>query len=291
MSPGASLALADNPGFADLVAALAAAPSREFRPIEPGVRAALAARAARAAFLRRAGTALAAAAAVAVAVLFAPAGERGAGAVLPQGTCGSGVAGAVLPQGPCGSGVAGAVLPQGPCGLADTIARQRLDGSWPSARGGEAGAPGATALAMLELAPAAKAGDSAAAEALSRGAAWLRAHQNPDGSFGAAPADSAAGAWNLALCAAALLDLYGAGGREDLFTPVDGAVGAVRDRLARPSAADLPLAAALALADSLEWPDAGDLRRAMRRLDVPGGTFSERRAALAHAALNPRPDA
>ena len=119
-------------------------------------------------------------------------------------------------------------------------------------------------------------------------AAWLRAHQNADGSFGAAPADSAAGAWNLALGATALMRLYATGARPDLFTPIDGAVAALRDRLARPAAgaADLQLASALALADSLEWPDApsGDLHRAMRRLGTEGASFAERRDALARLA-------
>ena len=48
---------------------------------------------------------------------------------------------------------------------------------------------------MIELADGAM-DDPAAAAALARGAAWLRAHQNADGSFGAAPAESAASAWN-----------------------------------------------------------------------------------------------
>ena len=266
MNPGASAALADNPDFAGLVRALAAAPERTFRSVEPAVSAAIRFRAERLALLRRAGSVLAAAAAVAVAVLFDP---------------GSGPAAA-----PDGAGGPRPVPTQASRGLAETIALQRPDGSWPAAHGGAAALPAGTALAMLELAPAAKAGDAAAAAAVARGAAWLRANQNADGSFGAVPADTAAGAWNLALCTTALLDLYGAGGREDLFTPVDGAVGAVRERLARPSAADLPLAAALALADSLEWPDeaAGDLRRAMRRLNVEGDTFVARRNALARIA-------
>lgn len=141
---------------------------------------------------------------------------------------------------------------------------------------------------MLELAPAAES-DPAAAAALARGAAWLRAHQNADGSFGAAPADTAAGRYNLALSAAALLRLYEAGGRSDLFTPIDGAVGAIRASLAASpagGAADVPLASALALADSLEWPDAaaGDLRRAMRRLGTEGATFAAKRDALARLA-------
>lgn len=262
MTPGSLQALADNPEFSGLIAALAAAPMRPFRSVEPAVRAAVAARAERLAMLRRGGSVLAAAAAVAVAVLFAP--DSGPAAA-PAGADGR------------------TVSSQVPAGFAETIARQRQDGSWASARGGEASAPAATALAMLELAGS---DDPAAAAAVARGAAWLRAHQNPDGSFGAASADSAAGAWNLALGATALMRLYQAGGREDLFTPVDGAVGAVRERLARPSAADLPLAAALALADTLEWPDAaaGDLRRAMRRLDVSGETFADRRDALARLA-------
>lgn len=263
MTPGHAAALADNPGFSDLIDALAAAPMRAFRPVEPAVRAALAARAARVARLRRAGSVLAAAAAaLAVAVLSDP-----------------------------GSDGRRTVLPQDPCGLAASassalLSRQRPDGSWAADRGGESNVPAATALAMLELAGAKD--DPAAAAAVSRGAAWLRAHQNADGSFGTAPADSVAGAWNLALGTTALLRLYGEGGRTDLFTPVDAAVTAVRDRLARPSpaAAERQLAAALALADSLEWPDerAGDLRRAMRRLGAGDGSFAAGRDALARLA-------
>ena len=279
MTPGHAAALADNPGFEELIAALAAAPAREFPSVEPAVAAAIRFRTERRALLRRGGAVLAAAAALAAAVLLDP----GAGA--PQAVPS---VSPVLPQGPCdlaaSTSSTSSTFPLFRFSTSSTLlSRQRPDGSWVADRGGEAAAPAATALAMLELAGS---DDPAAAAALARGAAWLRARQNPDGSFGAAPADSAAGAWNLALGATALMRLYQAGGREDLFTPIDGAVGAVRERLARPSSADLPLAAALALADSLEWPDAvaGDLRRAMRRLDVAGETFAARRDALVRLA-------
>ena len=256
-TPGYAAALADNPDCAGLLASLAAAPAREFPSVEPAVRAALR-RAAFAARVRRgAAGALAAAAALAAAVLAAPSEQP-----LSPPSSASTVSTALL-------------------------ASQRPDGSWAADRGGEANAPAATALAMIELADGAM-DDPAAAAALARGAAWLRAHQNADGSFGAAPAESAASAWNLALSATALLRLYEAGGHSDLFTPIDGAVGALRARLARPAsaAADLQLASALALADSLEWPDAnsGDLRRAMRRVGAEGETFAAKRDALARLA-------
>ncbi len=269
-TPGYAAALADNPDCAALLAALAAAPERDVAPLAPRVLAAIRARAVRAARLRRLGAGLAAAAVAAAVVLATPPSDRPAAPDRPA-------------AGP--SSVS-------PLSLA---ARQRPDGSWAADRGGEAMAPAATALAMLELAAGA-AGDPAAAAALERGAAWLRAHQNADGSFGAAPADSAAGAYNLALGATALLRLYEAGGRSDLFTPIDGAVGAIRARLARPAAAgaaDVPLASALALADALEWPDenAGDLRRAVRRIDGAGfapvasaPTFEGKRDALRRLA-------
>ena len=259
-SPGYSEALADNPGCADLLAALAAAPARGAPSVAPRVLAAIRLRAR----LRRAGAGVAAAAAVAaIALLAAP-----------------------RPSSP-------STLPIPSSSLA---ALQRPDGSWAADRGGEAMAPAATALAMLELSAGEK-GDPAAAAALARGAAWLRAHQNADGSFGSAPTTSAAGSYNLALGATALLRLYEAGGHSDLFTPIDAAVAAVRARLASApadgGAADVPLASALALADALEWPDAnaGDLRRAMRRLAGAGfapvagePTFEGKRAALASLA-------
>ncbi|MBQ6103413.1 MAG: hypothetical protein IJL06_07050, partial [Kiritimatiellae bacterium] len=72
------------------------------------------------------------------------------------------------------------------------------------------------------------------------------------------------------------------------FTPIDGAVGAVRARLAAEPRGrgvpqgDLWLASALALADALDWTDAhsGALRRALLRID---GSGDERLASVAAA--------
>ena len=82
--------------------------------------------------------------------------------------------------------------------------------------------------------------------------------------------------------------LYQAGGREDLFTPIDGAVAALRFHLDRSVSpvTDRQLASALALADTLEWSDenTGALHRAMRRLGDANDPFAASRDAFARLA-------
>ena len=257
-SPGLQDALADNPGCADLIAALAAAPDRApARSVAPAVvafaRRDLRLRAVRRAFLASA----AAAAALVAAFLLLPGSDSAPADGLSQAR--------FARQSPQGGGR-----------LHELAATQRPDGSWAPEHGGEALAPAATGLAVLRLAAS---GDPSFEPALQRAAAWLRAQQNADGTFGAVAPSGASAAHNLAIPAVALLRLYESGSYPELFTPIDGAVGAVRARLAaEPRGAggvpqgDVWLAAALALADSLEWSDAhsGDLRRALLRIDGSG---------------------
>ena len=262
LSRGAAEALADNPEFRDIVLALAGAPDEPCAaasaPLAPRVLRAVAARRRFAARVRAfALAAAAAAAAVAVVPAISSAGGGQAGGA------GSGAAPALAGRSAAESAAVAAL-----------IAAQGEDGSWTPARGGEGLAPAATGLAVLRLAAS---GDPAAAPALAKAAAWLRAEQNPDGSFGRGEGVSPGlAAPNLALPAAALLRLYGTGGWPELFTPADGAVAAVRARLAAASDApregDVWLAAALSLADELDWPDSfsGDLRRTLRRFAVSG---------------------
>ena len=278
LAPGAAEALADHPEFGDLVRALAAAPlhpaAARARSVAPAVRAAIRRRA----LLRRLvlRPAVAAAAIAALALLLRP-GAGGPAAGAP--------ASPVLAGAPVPAPAAAAPFALPSADPAALLASQRADGSWAPARGGDALAPAATGLAVLVLA---RSGDPAVEPALRRAAAWLRAHQNPDGSFGAAA--PGAEAYNLALPAAAMLRLYGDGGWPELFPPIDGAVAAVRDRLARAAAGsarapdgEVWLASALARADALAWSDAhsGDLRRALRRLE---GSGDARLAALAEAS-------
>jgi hypothetical protein len=264
-SPGLQDALADNPGCADLLAALAAAPDRApARSVAPAV-VSFARRDLRLRAARRALLASAAAAAVAAFLL------------LPGSA----------PDAPLPGSVA---VAESPATAADPLAElaslQRPDGSWAPESGGEALAPAATGLAVLRLAAS---GNPAFEPALQRAAAWLRAQQNADGTFGAVAPSGASAAHNLAIPAVALLRLYESGSYPELFTPIDGAVGAVRARLAaEPRGRGVPqgevwLAAALALADSLEWSDAhsGDLRRALLRID---GSGDARLAPVAAAA-------
>ena len=255
-SPGLQDALADNPGCADLIAALAAATDRApVRSVAPVV-VAFARRDLRLRRSRRAILASAAAAAALVAAfLILPGSDSAPADGLPQAR--------FVRQSPRGGE------------LHDLAATQRPDGSWAPEHGGEALAPAATGLAVLRLAAS---GDPSFEPALQRAAAWLRAQQNADGTFGAVAPSGASAAHNLAIPAVALLRLYESGSYPELFTPIDGAVGAVRARLAsEPRGAGVPqgevwLAAALALADSLEWSDAhsGDLRRALLRIDGSG---------------------
>ncbi len=255
-SSGLQDALADNPGCADLIAALAAATDRApVRSVAPVV-VAFARRDLRLRRSRRAILASAAAAAALVAVfLILPGSDSAPADGLPQAR--------FVRQSPRGGE------------LHDLAATQRPDGSWAPEHGGEALAPAATGLAVLRLAAS---GDPSFEPALQRAAAWLRAQQNADGTFGAVAPSGASAAHNLAIPAVALLRLYESGSYPELFTPIDGAVGAVRARLAsEPRGAGVPqgevwLAAALALADSLEWSDAhsGDLRRALLRIDGSG---------------------
>lgn len=237
--------LADNPDFADIVSALAAAPDEPealaARPIAPRVVAAIAARRRAARLLRRRLSAAAAAAAAVAAVVAAP---------------------ALLPPRP-----GAAVSSAGP-------AQTRLPGGVQSVvRGDDPLAPAAAALAVMHMASAGERDGGEGAAALERAVSFLRAVQNPDGSFGvAASAGTGVSDRNLALCAAALLKLYETGRWPELFTPVDGAITAIRERLAALSAAppregEVYLAAALAVADDLEWPDSksGAMRNALRR--------------------------
>ena len=241
-SPGLAETLRDHPEFSDLAAALAAEPDEPAAaaapPLAPRVLAILAAERRRRAFRRRAVAVLSGAAAAAAALVAIP-GLRAPGEGAARRAPGDAVAA--------------------------IVAAQRPDGSWSAPGGGEALAPAATGLAVLRLAAS---GDPAAAPALERAAAWLRAAQNADGSFGRASTDGLA-APNLALPAAAILRLYGSGDWPELFTPADAAVAAVRARLAAapadPRQGDVLLAAALSIADGLEWPDRGDLRRTLRR--------------------------
>ena len=258
MNTGAAQALSDNPDFADLVRALAAAPDRAPAvSVAPRVLAAIRWRRR----LRRA----AAAAAAAVALVAAGAPRLGDGA--PQA---AGPQPEACDLQPATLAVQPATLHRGEAAL--VAAAQRPDGSWAPSCGEEALAPAATGLAMLRLAAT---GDPAFEPALRRAAAWLRAHQNADGSFGAAAPNVAA--HNVGIPALALLRLYETGAYPELFTPIDGAVAAVRARLAQGTApsvtrGDAWLASALAVADMLEWTDrfGGDLRRALLRIDASG---------------------
>ena len=254
-TPGLQDALADNPGCADLLRALAAAPDRApARSVAPAVLAA-ARRDLRLRAARRALLASAAAAAVAAFVLL-PASAPDASTIQHSAFSIQHSTAATNP-------------------LAKLASLQRPDGSWAPESGGEALAPAATGLAILRLVAS---GDPSFEPALQRAAAWLRANQNADGTFGAAAPAGPSAAHNLAIPAVALLRLYESGSYPELFTPIDGAVGAVRARLAaEPRGAGVPqgevwLAAALALADSLAWSDAhsGDLRRALLRIDGSG---------------------
>ena len=254
-TPGLQDALADNPGCADLLRALAAAPDRPpARSVAPAVLAA-ARRDLRLRAARRALLASVAAAAVAAFVLL-PASAPDASTIQHSAFSIQHSTAATNP-------------------LAKLASLQRPDGSWAPESGGEALAPAATGLAILRLVAS---GDPSFEPALQRAAAWLRANQNADGTFGAAAPAGPSAAHNLAIPAVALLRLYESGSYPELFTPIDGAVGAVRARLAEePRGAGVPqgevwLAAALALADSLAWSDAhsGDLRRALLRIDGSG---------------------
>ena len=255
-SPGLQDALADNPGCADLLAALAAAPDRApARSVAPAV-IAFARRDLRLRAVRRLAVAAAAAAALVAAFLLLPGSAPETPTIQHSAFSIQHSTAAADP-------------------LAELASLQRPDGSWAPERGGEALAPAATGLAVLRLAAS---GDPSFEPALQRAAAWLRAQQNADGTFGAIAPSGASAAHNLAIPAVALLRLYESGSYPELFTPIDGAVGAVRARLsAEPRGAGVPqgevwLAAALALADSLEWSDAhsGDLRRALLRIDGSG---------------------
>ena len=277
-SPGLQDALADNPGCADLLAALAAAPDRApARSVAPAV-VALARRDLRLRAVRRALLASAAAAAAFVAAFL----------LLP-GSAPAPASSATIQH----SSFSIHHSEKDP--LRSLASSQRPDGSWAPDCGGEALSPAATGLAVLRLAAS---GDPSFEPALQRAAAWLRAQQNADGTFGAVAPSGASAAHNLAIPAVALLRLYESGSYPELFTPIDGAVGAVRARLAsEPRGAGVPqgevwLAAALALADSLEWSDAhsGDLRRTLLRIDGSGdarlapvaaaSTLSAKREAL-----------
>lgn len=278
-TPGLQDALADNPGCADLLRALAAAPDRApARSVAPAVLAA-ARRDLRLRSARRALLASAAAAAVAAAFLLLPGTSPAPAAPSPAALAADGTpAAAPSPRGlppKAGGGVIQHSAFSIQHSLSALAASQRPDGSWAPESGGEALAPAATGLAVLRLAAS---GDPSFESALQRAAAWLRANQNADGTFGAAAPAGPSAAHNLAIPAVALLRLYESGSYPELFTPIDGAVGAVRARLAaEPRGAAVPqgevwLAAALALADSLEWSDAhsGDLRRALLRIDGSG---------------------
>ena len=263
-SPGTQDALADNPGCADLLAALAAAPDRApARSVAPAV-VAFARRDLRLRAVRRAFLASAAAAAALVAAFLLLPGSAPSPSAAPAALAAGGT--------PAAARHSSLVAPRSLSALASS---QRPDGSWAPERGGEALAPAATGLAVLRLAAS---GDPSFEPALQRAAAWLRAQQNADGTFGAVAPSGASAAHNLAIPAVALLRLYESGSYPELFTPIDGAVGAVRARLAtEPRGAGVPqgdvwLAAALALADSLEWSDAhsGDLRRTLLRIDGSG---------------------
>ena len=277
-TPGLQDALADNPGCADLLRALAAAPDRPpARSVAPAVLAA-ARRDLRLRAARRALLASAAAAAVAAAFLLVPGTSPAPAAPSPAALAANGTPAAPSPRGlPPKAG--GGVIQHSAFGIQHSLsalaASQRPDGSWAPESGGEALAPAATGLAILRLVAS---GDPSFEPALQRAAAWLRANQNADGTFGAAAPAGPSAAHNLAIPAVALLRLYESGSYPELFTPIDGAVGAVRARLAaEPRGAGVPqgevwLASALALADSLEWSDAhsGDLRRALLRIDGSG---------------------
>ena len=284
-TPGLQDALADNPGCAELLRALAAAPDRApARSVAPAVLAA-ARRDLRLRAARRALLASAAAAAVIAAFLLLPGTSPAPAATSPATLAADGTPAAApslrgLPP-KAGGGVVqhSAFSIQHSTAATNPLAKlaslQRPDGSWAPESGGEALAPAATGLAVLRLAAS---GDPSFEPALQRAAAWLRANQNADGTFGAAVPAGPSATHNLAIPAVALLRLYESGSYPELFTPIDGAVGAVRARLAaEPRGAGVPqgevwLAAALALADSLEWSDAhsGDLRRALLRIDGSG---------------------
>lgn len=278
-TPGLQDALADNPDCADLLRALAAAPDRApASSVAPAVLAA-ARRDLRLRAARRALLASAAAAAVVAAFLLLPGTSPAPAAPSPAALAADGTpAAAPSPRGlppKAGGGVIQHSAFSIQHSLSALAASQRPDGSWAPESGGEALAPAATGLAVLRLAAS---GDPSFEPALQRAAAWLRANQNADGTFGAAAPAGPSAAHNLAIPAVALLRLYESGSYPELFTPIDGAVGAVRARLAaEPRGAAVPqgevwLAAALALADSLEWSDAhsGDLRRALLRIDGSG---------------------
>ena len=267
-TPGAAEAARDNPDCAELVRALAlasdAAPAG--LDVAGAVRAALLRRArVRMLVCRIAIPAAAAAAAVAVVSAGALPGPRDADRAIPPQD-GGGVA-----------ATADAARPTTPS-VATLLARQRPDGSWRPERGGVALAPAATGLAVLRLLEGGDAADPEIAAALGRAAAWFRANQNADGSFGsfsAADSTRPSDVWNLALSAAAVLRLYENGNHPELFNPADGAVSAVRRSLRRGAAAARAagsggasardpsrwLAATLARAGALEWPDSSRERQ------------------------------
>lgn len=142
----------------------------------------------------------------------------------------------------------------------------------------------------LRVLQALDAGADPRSEMLRTAASWFRTHQAPDGTFAGETQ-----APNLALPALAMLRLYETGEFPELFTPIDGAIGAVRSRLGTgetTASGEALLASVLARADDDGWPDvlAGDLRRSLRRLVAAGdprlsavasaGSFDEKKTAL-----------
>lgn len=142
----------------------------------------------------------------------------------------------------------------------------------------------------LRVLQALDAGEDPRSDMLRTAASWFRAHQAPDGTFA-----GESQAHNLAIPALAMLRLYETGEFPELFTPIDGAIGAVRSRLGSGEASasgEALLASVLARADDDGWPDvlSGDLRRTLRRLVAAGdprlsavvsaGTYDEKKSAL-----------
>ncbi len=281
LSPGAAEAAHDNPDVIGIVLALAAAP--DAAPAELNTADELRAILRRRAIVRRTLGALALPAAAAAAAIVAAAalpetaggGRRAAppaevktGATTMVAATTTAAAATMTAAATMANTGAGAARAQNET----LLARQRPDGSWRPDRGGAALAPAATGLAVLRLLESGEATNPKIADALDRAAQWLRSNQNADGSFGAAAsADSGrpTDIWNLALATAAVLRLYEGGNHPELFTPADGAISAVRRSLMRRETETRPLAgrgaeerdpspwlaAALAKAGALEWPN------------------------------------